>query len=402
MNLYKEAKHKDNAIAQIYIANAYYAMRRGKDSAKNFNSLTPQDLESYMFARDAKDYLGGVESEINPGYDDLTYRERCRIKNDTFAKAVNQGNTFAQAVLIMNDYRMSVSNFATACRLKPLIQKNNNPELLYYYGKALFGAGLYNEQLEFEGLASMAKSGKLKIVYMNEEKVPFGVRNFSDYCSYYVRYEECSCSYYDRYGMLFTTNGTVVAPSKEHWNKFKKERLDVHVPTPDEAFKVCEAHDLTRIALLKEKYKISFVPQYTRLTMYIKKWGNSNDIGEINATVNNGVITAANAIKLSNNRKDLLPAVAFAEDIMKRCADAGSVQSMFSALKSTENAAALEEDQEIGDCSICLEEMEYPSYNVPRELECGHVFHDACIRQAAEINPTCPLCRSNITSSDLW
>ena len=159
-------------------------MHWGKDSAKNFNSLTSQDLESYMFSRNAKDYLGGVESEINPGYDDLTYRERCRIKNDTFAKAVNQGNTFAQAVLIMNDYRMSVSNFATACRLKPLIQKNNNPELLYYYGKALFGAGLYNEQLEFEGLASMAKSGKLKIVYMNEEKVPFGVRNFSDYCSY--------------------------------------------------------------------------------------------------------------------------------------------------------------------------------------------------------------------------
>ena len=39
LDLYKEAKAKDNPMAQIYIANASYAMRWAKDDTKNFKNL---------------------------------------------------------------------------------------------------------------------------------------------------------------------------------------------------------------------------------------------------------------------------------------------------------------------------------------------------------------------------
>src|SRR5665213_1270604 len=112
LNLYKEAKQKDNPIAQIYIANAYYAMHWAKDSAKNFNTITPRDLESYTFSHDTMTCLKGVESKINPDLD-LPREEKDRIKDDTFAKAANQGNTFAQMALIVNDHIHL--DFAAAC-----------------------------------------------------------------------------------------------------------------------------------------------------------------------------------------------------------------------------------------------------------------------------------------------
>ena len=53
--------------------------------------------------------------------------------------------------------------------------------------------------------------------------------------------------------------------------------------------------------------------------------------------------------------------------------------------------------QRTQECHICLE-------NLSNELSaspCGHVFHQACILQALEVNSQCPICRRYATEKDV-
>ena len=53
------------------------------------------------------------------------------------------------------------------------------------------------------------------------------------------------------------------------------------------------------------------------------------------------------------------------------------------------------------ECAICL--LEFQPDSVVTQLPCNdmHVFHHACIRGWVDKTPACPLCKKEITSSDL-
>lgn len=42
-------------------------------------------------------------------------------------------------------------------------------------------------------------------------------------------------------------------------------------------------------------------------------------------------------------------------------------------------------------CIICLEDMK-----VAKKLNCGHMFHQQCLRSLVEHNAQCPTCRTQI------
>ena len=46
-----------------------------------------------------------------------------------------------------------------------------------------------------------------------------------------------------------------------------------------------------------------------------------------------------------------------------------------------------------GQCPICLEDHDSSSVSIER---CSHVFHQSCLQKWVEINPTCPVCRTNV------
>ncbi|KGN61460.1 E3 ubiquitin-protein ligase RING1 [Cucumis sativus] len=52
-----------------------------------------------------------------------------------------------------------------------------------------------------------------------------------------------------------------------------------------------------------------------------------------------------------------------------------------------------EEEEEIGDCSVCCEEIKRKGGEV-RRIPCGHVYHKSCILKWLEISNSCPLCRA--------
>tara|TARA_B110000858_G_scaffold185970_1_gene228650 strand:- start:4 stop:564 length:561 start_codon:yes stop_codon:yes gene_type:complete len=53
-----------------------------------------------------------------------------------------------------------------------------------------------------------------------------------------------------------------------------------------------------------------------------------------------------------------------------------------------------DEEEQIEECSICLEKLE--KNNSVVILECSHKFHDKCIKNWMKIKKTCPICRKKI------
>lgn len=48
-------------------------------------------------------------------------------------------------------------------------------------------------------------------------------------------------------------------------------------------------------------------------------------------------------------------------------------------------------------CSICY--CDVPTRTFVRELSCGHVFHEPCIKDWLHLSETCPLCREHFVKS---
>lgn len=73
--------------------------------------------------------------------------------------------------------------------------------------------------------------------------------------------------------------------------------------------------------------------------------------------------------------------------------------SSFPMQPSTENRVRMEKLEEIGedlgDCSICLEEFCSNERKVVK-IQCGHVYHESCILKWLDNSHSCPLCRSPI------
>lgn len=58
-----------------------------------------------------------------------------------------------------------------------------------------------------------------------------------------------------------------------------------------------------------------------------------------------------------------------------------------------EKVEAEEEEEDLGNCSICLDEMKCEGSEVIR-TPCGHVYHESCIFRWLDNSDSCPLCRT--------
>ncbi|KGN43349.1 uncharacterized protein LOC101214496 [Cucumis sativus] len=58
-----------------------------------------------------------------------------------------------------------------------------------------------------------------------------------------------------------------------------------------------------------------------------------------------------------------------------------------------------EKMEELGDCSICLDELSCEKREVMR-IPCGHVYHESCIFKWLENHNSCPLCRKPLHHDD--
>lgn len=63
--------------------------------------------------------------------------------------------------------------------------------------------------------------------------------------------------------------------------------------------------------------------------------------------------------------------------------------------REREKKGGFDERRELGDCSVCQEELKDVRKEVSR-IRCGHVYHKSCILTWVQMRNSCPLCRREI------
>ncbi len=320
LDLFRQATVTGNAVAQLYLANAYMAMGWDKDSQKDFSHVDGMRLEDHAFAARGRDLLNHCLVEVatrKPGtYEDWKLLDAQR--DLIIDEAARRGNSYAQLVQIVGPGN---KHFGTACQIKPLLAKELFPELSYHFGASLFSSGLHNSQNELEGLKYMERSGFLRLKFFEDEKNRW--TSFEEYCSFYVRCEDVVSTYYDRYGMRFVGVGTVLVPSKAHWENFKKEKLEPLVASPDELFDLFSRHDMELVKSVSGKYKLGFVSGILWGSPYLTIYIDHTTLGEIRIIDLKSRSTSD--IALPEEYKALSPVISFLKDALACSYDGSAV-----------------------------------------------------------------------------
>ena len=224
-------------------------------------------------------------------------------------------------------------HFGLACKLKPLIEKAQFPELLFCFGASLFKSARYNSQFELEGLKYKEKSGLLDLKFFEDKKKHI-FYDFNDYCTSYTRYK----NFHDKYGICFVGDNTILVPSREDWEKFKKEKLETVQPSPDSLFDLFKKHDMSEIYNLAKKYNLDFGCVGSSLSIYYEKSGKQKRLGEIRLIDIESKNTSVN-IQLSSQPsqqkiiEELNPVINFLRDALSRCKDASAVRAIMRDLE---------------------------------------------------------------------
>ena len=124
--------------------------------------------------------------------------------------------------------------------------------------------------------------------------------------------------------MRFVGYDTILVPSRQHWRKFKEEKLETVQSSPDQLFDLFEKHDMGQIYNLVKKYKLYF-SSGTDSCLNIK----SNIVKRLDVNIKLTDIESKNTsvnIQLPpQQQEELSPVINFLRDALSRCGDASVV-----------------------------------------------------------------------------
>jgi len=341
IELFQQALKEENAVAQLHLANTHFAIKWFRDWKKDFSSkgIKKEQLESYNFASREMRFLQDIYTKINPS---LNWGKKQEAARQTINQAAKTGNACAKIIQIFESrFEKSevTTHFGIACKLKPLLnQEQLFPELLFTFGNSLFNSHFYNPQLGLEGLKYMEQSGLLNLKFFEDVNT---TESFEKHCKNFILLIPPN-NYFDKYGMRFVKSGTILVPSKKHWEEFKKESLDPIQPSPDNLFDLFEKHDMKTIYNLTKKYTLDFFTGSSKYDLdilhYNKESGKIEELGTIKLTQDESKNTNMN-IQLSSQPsqqtiiKKLSPVINFLRDALSRCKDVSAVCAIMEDLE---------------------------------------------------------------------
>ena len=328
IELFQEALKEDNSVAQIYLANTHTTMGWAQDHEKDFSEGIKEDqLESYNIAPNAMELLEWMHEKADPRLHN-DWKKRKKAVHRTINQAQKIENVYAQFLQVLGKKsNITPYHFGLACKLKPLIDHTQFSELLFTFGASLFNSGRYNSQLELEGLKYKEKSGFLNLKFFEDEKNYF-FGNFNTYCSNSL---DPSDKYYDKYGMRFVRDNTILVPSREHWRKFKEKKLETVQSSPDHLFDLFKEHDMDKIYSLTKKYKLEFLSSEKEglpcLDVYYTEWEKTKNFGKIGLT---NIESKNIRVNIQPDLppkiiKELSPVINFLRGALSRCGDSLAV-----------------------------------------------------------------------------
>jgi|GEM_PF-3799752 len=216
-NLFKQAVEEGDVVSQIELSHAIFGMKWGKDDSKDFSSLSVRDLEAFSYyPREfvlfnlAYDQAMGVESD---------WRTSDARSKETFRAAASRGYLPAFLELKCKEWKWHTSSYAFAVELRPFVGKGDR-KLDYYFGQALKNGSQIGSELYYEGMYWMNQSCGIPVKYPREDE------SFNDFTSRYIQVKELGSTYYNQDGFMHLRRSSVVlAPSREAWEAFVKEKL---------------------------------------------------------------------------------------------------------------------------------------------------------------------------------
>ncbi len=245
--LFKEAVEKRDVISQIQLSQAYFAIKWGKDQEKDFSSLSIHDLEKFFYYPKDFALFKYVYNEIMGVGGDS--KRLYSIAFETFSLAADMGYLPAVLELKATQWKLSLDSYGFAVQLRPFVG-NGDKQLDYYFGLALKAGSPFGSEHYYEGLYWQETSCGIYVKYPKEGQ------SFEEFKRRYIQSEIGSelVSEYD--GLLHIGSSIVLAPSREAWETFKREKLtDVKIANLDSYI---FAYDPEEIKILINQYKISF------------------------------------------------------------------------------------------------------------------------------------------------
>lgn len=246
--LFMQAVRENDAITQIQLSHAFFGMKRGQDHMKDFSNLAAQDLEEFFYYprefglfNSAYDELMGVKS-------DLTDQET--RASETFITAASRGYLPALLELKHKEWKCCSSSFGFAVQLLPFVGKGDS-QLDYFFGRALKNGCEKGSDFYYEGMYWMNQSLGIPVQYPDPEE------NFESFKHRYFQSDSSDPSY-DHDGFTHVGDSVVLAPSREHWAAFVKEKLESVRTAKSESYLF--HYDPREIKDLFDRYEIQVAP----------------------------------------------------------------------------------------------------------------------------------------------
>lgn len=271
-------------------------------------------------------------------------------------RAAEKKSTLSDAQLVLKqlEARNRHAHFGTAILLKPLFDNKPSADVMYWFGRSLFTAGMANQQYKDAGLQLMDKSGLLKPVFFDEVSNQKDFQDFQDFCLkqyksktsrkvYIVKHYERDDTYHNYDGIFFGTQKgelVVAAPSKKAWESFKKKHFADIGSLPEEPFKLFSRHNMQGIKKRIEEYNFRFGEEY-KLEFGAGVGSNFlpqisvSSHGENIATIAFTDIAAKKfkRIAVPEEYSALKPVIKFLKDALKSSTDSSSVYYMMKDLE---------------------------------------------------------------------
>lgn len=311
IRLFKDAVKEKDVILQIELSYALYGMREGKDNAKDFSAMVVGDLETFTYS------FKGFELFIS-AYDQAmevisNFYEAQDRAAETFRLAANRD--YLPAVLEHlyalwdNKYETGYfvdhrETFGFAVQLRPFINRGNRDfDLLF--GTALKKGCKIGSKLYYEGLYWLAHHNGIHLQF------PEKGQTFEEL---QLLYKEgpCQSDYYEIDGFAFV-DSMILAPSREAWEAFVKEKLGSISIAPVESYLF--DYDAGKIhALLKGKV-ITSTPDAD--TVILSSLEDDKPIVELSA-IN---------VKIHQSCEHLKPVMDFIKNVLSRGGTSQSVRA---------------------------------------------------------------------------
>lgn len=224
--LFREALEQENSIAQIQLSQAYCEINWRENEPKDSVSTQNENFDPFFyypreFDLFIKTYRAAMRREPD-------YETEKQIAEQTFWEAADQG--YLPAFLEFTDkmWGNETKSYGFALQLRPFVNQGNKV-IDYHFGMALKHGSEPGTKLFYEGLHWIHKSDGIPVQFPEENE---SFENFSSrFC------EKSRYSYYSHDGFIYANEGSpILAPSREKWEAFIKEKIETAEIAPKESY----------------------------------------------------------------------------------------------------------------------------------------------------------------------